>query len=87
MLCSSFWADPTVGTQVKTAVAGFINDAENAARKEGVLQNFKYPNYAAADFQNPLKSNGVRDWLRVVALKYDCTGLFRRQVVGGWKLY
>ncbi|OAQ59558.2 FAD binding domain-containing protein [Pochonia chlamydosporia 170] len=68
VLCSSFWADPAVGTQVKTAVAGFINDAEYAARKEGVLQNFKYPNYAAADFQNPLKSNGVRDRLRVVAL-------------------
>lgn len=72
---------------MKTAVAGFINDAESAAKKEGVLQSFKYMNYAAADFQDPIKSSGVRDRLRAVAARYDPAGMFQRQAIGGWKLY
>jgi hypothetical protein len=87
VLCSCFWSDPTVATQVHSALEGFIKAVDVAAAKEGVAQNFRYTNYAAAGFQDPLKSNGVKGLLRLVAAKYDPRGMFQKQVVGGWKLY
>lgn len=86
ILCSSFWTDPAVGNQVESAVQGFISRAEKAAQQEGVLQTFKYPNYAAARFQSPLESTGNLDEFRRVAQKYDPSGMFQHQLIGGWKL-
>ncbi|GAB1315266.1 Bifunctional solanapyrone synthase [Madurella fahalii] len=87
VLCSSFWDDPAVGGQVETAVQGFITGVENTAKQQGLLHRFRYPNYAAARFQEPLESTGNLDELRRVARKYDPAGMFQRQVIGGWKLY
>lgn len=87
VLCSSFWTDPAVENQVESAVQGFISHAERVAHQEGLLQRFKYPNYAAARFQSPLESTGNLHEFRRVALKYDPSGMFQRQLIGGWKLY
>ncbi|KXX76912.1 Bifunctional solanapyrone synthase [Madurella mycetomatis] len=87
VLCSSFWEDPVVGRQVEGAVQGFIKDVEKTAKREGLLHRFRYPNYAAAGFQDPLGSTGNLGELKRVAKRYDPAGMFQHQVIGGWKLY
>ncbi|KAK4197154.1 bifunctional solanapyrone synthase [Triangularia verruculosa] len=87
VLLSSFWEDPAHGPQVEAAVQWFITEAEKTARREGVYHKFQYPNYAAAQFQDPLRSTGRLEELRKVAKRYDPTGVFQRQVRGGWKLF
>lgn len=87
ILCSSFWSDPKVAPQVEKAVKDFIGEVERVAKKKGVWNKFQYENYAAARFQDPLRSTGKLEDMRRVAKAYDVAGMFQRQAVGGWKLY
>lgn len=88
MLLSVFWEDPSPGVarRVHEYVGRFIASVDRVAAAEGVAQEFKYMNYAAAGFQHPLQSTGELDLLKRVVRCYDHVGMFQRQAVGGWKL-
>jgi hypothetical protein len=64
-----------------------IEVVEELTVQEGVYHSYKYLNFAAW-WQDPLGSYGVEQkrGLREVARKYDPTGVFQRQVAGGFKL-
>jgi hypothetical protein len=77
------------------ATAGFeeglkdlIKAVENLTKEEGVFHAYKYLNFAAW-FQDPLGGYGSeqKQKLRQVARKYDSTGMFQKQVPGGFKLW
>lgn len=87
VLVSSFWDQPTVGSQITNATKDLIGEIEQLASGECILQPFIYENYAASSFQAPLQSTGQIDYFRDVARKYDPTGIFQGQLVGGWKLH
>jgi hypothetical protein len=64
-----------------------IEVVEELTQAEGVYHRYKYLNFAAW-FQDPLGGYGKekKAELKSVARKYDPTGVFQRQVSGGFKL-
>lgn len=61
---------------------------EQVTQAEGVYHPYKYLNFAAG-FQDPLGGYGEEQKMKLkqVARKYDPTGIFQRQVPGGFKLF
>ncbi|KAL5116512.1 hypothetical protein ACEQ8H_005633 [Pleosporales sp. CAS-2024a] len=70
------------------ALKDLIEVVEELTRAQGVYHAYKYLNFAAW-FQDPLGSYGTESKrkLRQVASKYDPSGVFQRQVPGGFKLF
>jgi hypothetical protein len=64
-----------------------IEVVEELTQEEGVYHPYKYLNFAAW-FQDPLGSYGKeqKKILKAVSRKYDPTGVFQKQVPGGFKL-
>ncbi|GAB1737424.1 hypothetical protein NU219Hw_g1569t1 [Hortaea werneckii] len=82
------WDDAEDDELVEQQVRDAYNQAEYKARELGVQQKFIYLNYAAP-WQDPIGGYGedaVRR-LREVSRKYDPTGVFQKQVPGGFKLF
>jgi hypothetical protein len=79
-------AQPTEGLQ--KGMKDLIEVIEELTQAEGLYHPFHYLNFAAW-FQDPLGSYGQEQKakLKEVARKYDPTGVFQRQVPGGFKLY
>jgi hypothetical protein len=79
-------AQPTEGLQ--KGMKDLIEVIEELTQADGLYHPFHYLNFAAW-FQDPLGSYGVEQKakLKEVARKYDPTGVFQRQVPGGFKLY
>ncbi|KAH4258075.1 hypothetical protein HBI04_094760 [Parastagonospora nodorum] len=61
---------------------------EQLTYAEGVYHPYKYLNFAAG-FQDPIGGYGAEQKMKLqqVARKYDPTGMFQRQVPGGFKLF
>jgi len=64
-----------------------IKAIEQLTQAEGVYHPYKYLNFAAG-FQDPLSGYGEEQKMKLiqVARNYDPTGMFQRQVPGGFKL-
>jgi hypothetical protein len=79
-------ADATAGFD--KGLKDLIEVVEELTQEEGVYHPYKYLNFAAW-FQDPLGSYGKeqKNRLKEVARKYDPTGLFQKQVPGGFKLW
>ncbi|KAL4798062.1 hypothetical protein BDV19DRAFT_397325 [Aspergillus venezuelensis] len=73
--------------RMREASKKIVDAAEDAAKKEGLLLEYKYVNYAARD-QNALAGYGPSNLERLwgVARKYDPEGVFQRLQGGGWLL-
>jgi hypothetical protein len=78
-------AQATEGLQ--KGMKDLIEVIEDLTQAEGLYHRYKYLNFAAW-FQDPLGSYGKEQKmaLREVAKEYDPTGVFQRQVPGGFKL-
>ena len=72
---------------LETELKNFIETFNGFAEEEGVGHDYIYMNYAAS-FQDPLGNYGAVELkrLRDVARKYDPTGVFQKQVPGGFKI-
>lgn len=64
-----------------------MQNAAEAAQEMGLLREFVYLNYAN-QVQEPIASYGREDVarLRAAARRYDPSGVFQRQVPGGFKV-
>jgi hypothetical protein len=78
-------AKATLG--LEKGLKDIIEVVEELTQSEGVYHPYKYLNFAAW-WQDPLGSYGKEQKMRLreVARKYDPTGVFQRQVSGGFKL-
>lgn len=78
-------AEATVG--LDKGLKDLIEVVEELTQEEGVYHPYKYLNFAAW-FQDPLGSYGKeqKKILKAVSRKYDPTGVFQKQVPGGFKL-
>jgi hypothetical protein len=79
-------AEATEGLQ--KGLKDLVEVIEELTQAEGVYHRYKYLNFAAW-FQDPLGGYGREEKknLRDVARKYDPSGVFQRQVPGGFKLF
>ncbi|KAI7490718.1 hypothetical protein KC351_g445 [Hortaea werneckii] len=82
------WDDAEDDERVEQQVRDAYDQAERRARELGVQQKFIYLNYAAK-WQDPIGGYGeeVVKRLQHVSRKYDPTGVFQKQVPGGFKLF
>ncbi|KAI7191001.1 hypothetical protein KC316_g2552 [Hortaea werneckii] len=82
------WDDAEDDKFVEQQVRDAYNQAEHKARELGVQQKFIYLNYAAP-WQDPIGGYGedVVRRLRETSRKYDPTGVFQKQIPGGFKLF
>lgn len=87
MLLSAFWTDKPSSDLVENAATSIVSQTDEAATKMGLNRGFRYANYANYQ-QRPLESYGDDNinFLRQVAKKYDPSGVFQRQVPGGFKV-
>ena len=78
-------AEATEG--LEKGLKDLIEVVEELTQEEGVYHRFKYLNFAAW-FQDPLGGyrKEQKKKLREVARNYDPTGMFQKQVSGGFKL-
>lgn len=78
-------AEATEG--LEKGLKDLIEVVEELTQEEGVYHRYKYLNFAAW-FQDPLGGYGKeqKKKLRGVARKYDPSGMFQKQVSGGFKL-
>ena len=83
-----YYDDAGADKGLNNALKEFIDMFDTLTEEEGVKARFVYLNFAAW-FQNPLAGYGKAqvDKLRAVSKKYDPTGVFQKQVVGGFKLF
>jgi hypothetical protein len=88
MLLSAQWTDTSSNVVVHDVASNLMKDLKDIARRMGMLQHFIYLNYAN-EAQNPIASygKGNRETLRNVGRVYDPSGVFQRQVPGGFKLF
>ncbi|RMZ06345.1 hypothetical protein D0864_02263 [Hortaea werneckii] len=82
------WDDAEDDERVEQQVRDAYDQAERKAKELGVQQKFIYLNYAA-QWQDPISGYGeeVVKRLQHVSRKYDPTGVFQKQVPGGFKLF
>jgi hypothetical protein len=72
---------------LEKSLRDLIEAVEELTQAEGLYHPYKYLNFAAW-FQDPFGGYGKEQKmkLREVARKYDPTGVFQRQLPGGFKL-
>ena len=70
------------------ALKDLVKLVEGLTKGEGVFHRYKYLNFAAS-FQDPLGSYGgvELEKMKKAARRYDPTGIFQKQVPGGFKLF
>ncbi|CEJ89643.1 hypothetical protein VHEMI05474 [[Torrubiella] hemipterigena] len=83
----SRWNNPSLDDMVSDARQTFLDKANQIAKANGADSPFVYINYAGYN-QNPLCGYGKEnvDFLRQVANKYDPSGVFQKQMPGGFKI-
>ena len=88
LLMTVSWDDPVDDALVESQVKGFIAEAKAASAQMGKANGYIYLNYAAT-WQDPIDGYGatVKSELQAVSEKYDPTGVFQKQVPGGFKLF
>jgi hypothetical protein len=87
MLISALWPDSAFNKVVEQTAGKITEDIIRVANEQGLLHEFQYINYADPS-QNPIASYGVENvnFLMNVSRKYDPSGIWQRQVPGGFKL-
>jgi hypothetical protein len=91
LLISALWL-PSSDATTNKKIQQFANDQvgtaiDQAAKKKGLLQRFRYANYAASS-QKVVQSYGLQNeaFLKSAAKDVDPRGVFQTRV-GGFKLY
>ncbi|KAH7136045.1 hypothetical protein B0J11DRAFT_502841 [Dendryphion nanum] len=87
-LVSIYWPLESDSAHIHAAVKTLLSAIEQVAKKERVLVEYKYLNYATALWQKPIRSYGMNEFrmLKKIARTYDPGEVFQRQVPGGFKL-
>jgi hypothetical protein len=87
MLVAALWSNSTANDVVEKKAGQVTNDIAELAKSLGLLHGFQYLNYADPS-QDPLESYGPANvqHLKEASRKYDPSGVFQRQVPGGFKL-
>jgi hypothetical protein len=87
MLLSALWPNSTYDEVVEKTAEKMTKDIACIAAEMGLLHKFQYINYADPS-QDPIGSYGTAnvEYLRQVSRRYDPTGVWQRQVPGGFKL-
>lgn len=87
VLISPLWTDAAQDSLVGQTAHKMLKDVNDIAAQMNLLHRFQYINYADPS-QNPIGSYGQDNVQRLQATsrKYDPTGVFQRQVPGGFKL-
>jgi hypothetical protein len=82
------YEDPAATLGLDKATKILAAEIDQIAIEEGVYDKHLYMNYAGS-WQDVLGGYGPQSLMtmREVAIKYDKTGMFQKQVVGGFKLY
>ncbi|KAL9603056.1 MAG: hypothetical protein Q9219_001420 [cf. Caloplaca sp. 3 TL-2023] len=82
------WSNPADDDIINSAARKIFQQADKVAEKTGLKRPWIYLNYAAED-QDPIGSYGAENVrkLREASRKYDPTGLFQKNVPGGFKLW
>lgn len=86
-MITATWDNAADEIAVSTAVTDFFAKADALAASKGMLNSYKYLNYAHKT-QDPIKGYGAANVakLRAVSKNYDPFGVFQTQVPGGFKL-
>ena len=87
MLLAGLWSNSTANDLVEKKAGQVVGEIAGLAKSMGLLHEFQYLNYADPS-QNPIGSYGPEnvERLRKASRKYDPSGIFQRQVPGGFKL-
>lgn len=87
LLITGIWNNTADDALVGQTASKMLRDANEIARGMGLLHRFQYINYADPS-QNPIASYGAANVgrLKAASRKYDATGVFQKQVPGGFKL-
>lgn len=82
------WSNAADDKLINTAARKIWQQADELALERGLKRNWIYINYAAED-QDPIASYGEENVrrLREMSRKYDPTGLFQKNMPGGFKLW
>lgn len=82
------WDSKADDARIYSHAKALFGQAEAEARELGLFNKYLYLNYAA-EWQDPIAGYGaeVKERLRKVAKKYDPTGVFQKQMPGGFKLF
>jgi hypothetical protein len=88
VLLTATWDDESDDTRVNAAGKSLFAQAEATAAKLNVTNPYLYLNYAAP-WQDPIDGYGAESKaaLQTASKKYDPTGVFQKQVPGGFKLF
>ena len=82
------WANAADDEVINAAVRSIWSQADAIAQRRNLMNRWIYLNYAAQD-QDVIGSYGWvnKDKLQKASRKYDPTGIFQKNVPGGWKLF
>ena len=88
LLIAISWDDAQDDDRIVDGTKKFIAQTQQVAESMGLSNPYIYLNYAAV-WQDPIDGHGVvvKNELREVSEKYDPTGVFQKQVPGGFKLF
>ncbi|OJJ32641.1 hypothetical protein ASPWEDRAFT_29799 [Aspergillus wentii DTO 134E9] len=87
-LVNQYWSLESDSDKANGVTEELMSNIDDLLRQEGLYVDYKYLNYAGP-FQDPLGSYGDESLERMkkVSTKYDPTGVFQKQVKGGFKLF
>ena len=87
LLLTGIWNSTADDALVAQTAGKMLREANSIARGMGLLHKFQYINYADPG-QDPIASYGAANVrrLRAASRQYDPTGVFQKQVPGGFKL-
>lgn len=88
LLLSISWDTPADDAAISAQAKLFIAQTTAIAKTKGLYNKYVYLNYAA-EWQDPISGYGadVKTRLRAASRKYDPTGVFQAQCIGGFKLF
>ncbi|KAK6443510.1 hypothetical protein LTR95_000337 [Oleoguttula sp. CCFEE 5521] len=87
VLLTATWNNTADDARVNAAAKALFSQAGASAKKLGVTNPYLYLNYAAP-WQDPIAGYGAANVaaLKAASAKYDPSGVFQKQVPGGFKL-
>ncbi|KIM95870.1 hypothetical protein OIDMADRAFT_106059 [Oidiodendron maius Zn] len=87
VLISALWPDSAFNKVVEQTAGKITEDIIRVGNEQGLLSEFQYINYADPS-QNPIAGYGAEnvEFLMNLSRKYDPSGIWQRQVPGGFKL-
>jgi hypothetical protein len=88
LLLTVSWDSSADDARIEQHAKQLFQSSEDKAREMGLYNEYLYLNYAAS-WQDPIRGYGAANKakLQAVSKKYDPTGVFQKQVPGGFKLF